>query len=380
MKPFLVGMLGAAVGAASMLFTFGAPGAAIAPAAAVAAGENDQERIVEAVKRAGPSVVALEVTVNGTQVVPSDPFGGLFGPGSGPGGGQRITAYSQRASGSGFVTSSSGLIATNDHVVHGASQIEVVFANGDRERGHVFSEDADADLALVKVDNYAKLPAPLEFASSHTVQQGEWAIAIGEPLKLKQTVTVGVVSGFNRDETIGGGEDGPHAFKGLLQTSAQINPGNSGGPLIDYDGRVIGVNQSVARPAQGIGFAIPADAARATIAELSAHQGMQNAVASRGFIGVQLAALDEGVRGQLNYQGQGVAVMGVVGGSAADKAGLEPGDVIQSIDGKAVNKPADVASIVQQSAPGKHVSLNVWSNGTKRLVGVEVGAQPAQAG
>ena len=372
-KPFLAGLLGAAVGAASMLFAFGGPGAAVAPVAAVAAGENDQERIIQAVKHAGPSVVALEVTVNGTQVVPADPFGGLLGPG----GSGRVAPFRRSASGSGFVYSSQGLIVTNDHVVHGASQVDVVFANGDRVRGHIFSEDAGVDLALVKVDNYAKLPPALEFGSSHQVQQGEWAIAIGEPLELKQTVTVGVVSGFNRDETIGGGPDGPHAFKGLLQTSAQINPGNSGGPLIDYDGRVIGVNQSVARPAQGIGFAIPADMARTTIAALAAHPGTQPTVASRGFIGVQLEALDDTVRQQLRYQGQGVAVVGVVGGSAADKAGLEPGDVIESVNGKAVTKPGDVASIVQQTAPGKRVSLSVWSGGTKRLVAVEVAAQPA---
>jgi serine protease Do len=160
------------------------------------------------------------------------------------------------------VYANNGLIVTNDHVVHGASKVQVVFSNGDRIPGRVYSEDAAADLALVKVDNYAKLPPALEFASSHAVEQGEFAIAIGEPFELKRTVTLGIVSGFDRDETIGGEMTGPHQFKGLLQTSAPINPGNSGGPLIDLSGRVIGVNQSVAQPAQGIGFAIPADTAK----------------------------------------------------------------------------------------------------------------------
>jgi len=269
------------------------------------------------------------------------------------------------------------LIVTNDHVVHGASKVTVVFSNGDRIPGRVYSEDAGADLALVKVDNYAKLPPALEFGSSHAVQQGEFAIAIGEPFELKRTVTLGIVSGFDRDETIGGDGTAPHQFKGLLQTSAPINPGNSGGPLIDISGRVIGVNQSVAAPAQGIGFAVPADTAKSTIAELQAHPGVRTATANGGFIGVQLAPLDENLRQQLSYQGDGVAIAGVVGGSAADQAGLQPGDVIQRVDGKTVAKPDDVASIIRGTTPGKHVSMEVWTSGTRHLVSVQVGTQPA---
>jgi serine protease Do len=130
------------------------------------------------------------VTINGTRVAPVapvDPFQGLFGGGVGPqsayGGGAsgRMVPFEERASGSGFVYSKDGLIVTNDHVVHGASKVDVVFANGDRIAGHIFSENAAGDLALVKVDHYAKLPAPVEFGSSDAVQQGEWAIAIGEP-------------------------------------------------------------------------------------------------------------------------------------------------------------------------------------------------------
>ena len=122
-----------------------------------------------------------------------------------------------------------------------------------------------ADVALVKVDNYQKLPPPVEIADSSKLQAGQWAIAIGEPWQLQQSVALGVVSGFNRDETIGTENGTAQEFKGLLQISTPINPGNSGGPLIDIDGRLIGVNQSTANPqagAQGIGFAIPSNTVR----------------------------------------------------------------------------------------------------------------------
>jgi S1-C subfamily serine protease len=350
-----------------------------------AAGEDDQTRIVETVRRVEPSVVALEVTVNGTRVVPQDPFGRMFGPGFGGGSdgsdGDRVVPYQARASGSGFVYNRSGLIVTNEHVVHNASTVSVVFANGDRVPGHVYSTDPSADLALVKVDNYAKLPAPIEMSQSSRVQKGMFAIAIGEPLELKQTVTLGIVSGLNRDETIGGRGDTPHKFNGLLQTSAPINPGNSGGPLLDIDGKLIGVNQSMAQSAQAVGFAIPVDAVRTTVAQLESHPGVnpstQNvAGAGSGFIGVQLSPLDDNVKSQLQYDGDGVAIAGVMGGSPADRAGLQAGDVIQRVDGKNVTDPSEVASAVKAAGPGKTVSLSVWSNGNRRMVSVQVGQAP----
>lgn len=383
--PLLVGTLGALLGASSVLYANGGLNRSLAPAVAVASDEDDQQRIVEAVKHVGPSVVALDVTINGTRVMPADPFQGFFGQGFGSGfgvgGGGQLAPFHEQASGSGFVFSRDGLILTNDHVVHGASKIEVVFANGDRQTAHVYSENTAADLALVKVNGYAKLPPPVQFGSSREVEQGEWAIAIGEPFALKQTVTVGVVSGFNRDESIGGQSVGsPREFKGLLQTSAPINPGNSGGPLIDMDGRVIGVNQSVEQPAQDIGFAIPVDTVKSTVAMLQQHPGTDAGASAGGFLGVQLEALDANVRSQLGYVGQGAAIVSVVGGSPADRAGLQPGDVIQSVNGKAVRAPGDVSSVVSALAPGKTATLHVWSNGTRSLVAVRVGAQPDQSG
>jgi len=232
-------------------------------------GTSDQDRIVNAVKRVQPAVVAIDVTINGTRVIPADPFSQFFGGGPSVG---RVQRYHAQASGSGFVYSKSGLIVTNAHVVPpGTSDVEVIFANGDRKKASVYSRNPAADLALIKVSDYAKLPAPIELGDSDKLAAGQWAIAIGEPFELKQSVSVGVVSGFNRDETIGGEGEQARQFKGLMQTSAPINPGNSGGPLVDVQGRLIGVNQSTANPqagAQGIGFAIPVNIMKQQVAML----------------------------------------------------------------------------------------------------------------
>jgi serine protease Do len=387
----MVALIGAIVGSfAMMLFASthfaGVAGPGNTPptlSAAPLTGGSDQDRIVSAVKRVAPSVVALNVTVNGQQVVPNDPFSQMFGMQS-PG---HIQRFKARASGSGFVWSRDGLIVTNAHVVHppngsNVSKIEVLFQNGDRMPAHVYSTNIGADLALVKVDGYAKMPPPVEVADSNKLQAGQWAIAIGEPFELKQTVTVGVVSGFNRDETIGSESGGSQEFKGLLQTSAPINPGNSGGPLVDIEGRLIGVNQSTANPqagAQGIGFAIPANTVKEQVALLEKNPGTHQGT-NMGYIGASLSTVTPSLRVQLNYQGSGVAVMQVVSGSPADAAGLQPGDVIQKIDGKDVNTADDLTKAIKGTKPGQTVNLQVWSGGLKKLVSVKTSERPADIG
>jgi S1-C subfamily serine protease len=347
-------------------------------------GGTDQERIVNAVKRVEPSVVSLLVTVNGTRVMPADPFQQFLGGGGGP----TQQKFQERASGSGFVYRSNGLILTNNHVVpKGVSKITVVFANGDHVSGHVYAQNPGVDLALVKVDNYAKLPPPVEFGDSSRLNAGQWAIAVGEPFELKQSVSVGVVSGFNRDEPIQDEDGNAHLFRGMLQTSAPINPGNSGGPLVDDQGRLIGVNQSTANPqagAQGIGFAIPANLVRDTAADLEKNPGKTiNANGTGtgvGYLGVALQPLDNNVRAQINFPesaGNGVVVAQIPPNGPAAKADLSPGDVIQKINGKDVTKPDDVISVVKALKPGASVNLQVWSAGTKKLVTLVLGEQPA---
>jgi serine protease Do len=389
----VVGLIGAIVGSFSMMLFASTHFANVAgpnntpPAVSAAplpvAGTSDQERIVNAVKRVSPAVVAIDVTINGTRVVPVDPFSQFFG-GGGPSVG-RVQRYHAQASGSGFVYSRSGLIVTNAHVVPpGTSDVEVVFANGEREKAKVYSRNPAADLALIKVANYAKLPAPIELGDSDRLAAGQWAIAIGEPFELKQSVSVGVVSGFNRDETIGGEGEEAREFKGLLQTSAPINPGNSGGPLVDVDGRLIGVNQSTANPqagAQGIGFAIPVNIMKQQVALLEKNPGQTLEANSTGtgvpYIGVALQQLDDNVRAQINYQGKtGVVVSGVYQGTPADQAGLQAGDVITTIDGKPVDSPEALTKEIHSLKPGQTVAMQVFSAGLKKLVSIKIGEAP----
>jgi S1-C subfamily serine protease len=391
----IVALIGAIIGSFSMMLFASTHFAGVAGpgntppivSAAPLSGGSDQDRIVSAVKRVAPSVVALNVQVNGQQVIPLDPMQQFFGQG-GP---QRVQEYKGHASGSGFVFSrsgDSGMIVTNAHVVrppNGArvTSLQVVFQNGDRVPAKVFAENISADLALVKVENYAKIPPPVEIADSSHVQSGQWAIAIGEPFELKESVSLGVVSGFDRDETIGSDSGGaPIEFKGLLQTSAPINPGNSGGPLIDVEGRLIGVNQSTANPqagAQGIGFAIPADVVRQQVASLEKNPGTHQGT-NVGFIGAGLVTVNPNIGVQLNYQGKGVAVETVQPGSPAASAGLEPGDVIQRVNGNDVTTNDEVVKAIRATKIGSYVNLGVWSAGLKKMVNVKVEERPADAG
>jgi len=389
----IVGLVGAIIGSFSMMlfasthFT-GVSGPGNTPPAVSAAplpsGGSDQDRIISAVKRVAPSVVALNVSVNGQQMVPLDPFAQFFGQ-QGP---SRVERFKARASGSGFVFSRSGdsaIIVTNAHVVRppgGAtvSGIQVVFQNGSHVAGKVYAENVGADLALVKVEGVKDVPPPVEIADSSKVQAGQWAIAIGEPFELKQSVSLGVVSGFNRDETIGSESGGGEIdFKGLLQTSAPINPGNSGGPLIDVEGRLIGVNQSTANPqagAQGIGFAIPASTVKEQVAALEKNPGIHQGT-NTGFIGASLATVTPDIGVQLNYQGKGVAVNTVIQGGPADLAGIQPGDVIQKVNGEAVTTNDEVVKAIKATKPGSTIAMQIWSGGVKKLVNIKVEERPA---
>jgi S1-C subfamily serine protease len=372
-----------------MLYASGHFGGATGPdrtppaiAAVPLSGVSDQDRIVSAVKRTKSSVVAITEEVNGQEVMPADPFFQQFFGGQGP---NIVQPYRAQASGSGFVIDNRGDIVTNAHVLQPPSggrvtKLSVVFANGDRVPAHIVSYNIAADVGILRVNNYAKLPPPLQLADSSKLEQGQWAIAIGEPLQLQQTVTVGVVSAFNRQEPIPTENGSEIDFKGLLQTSAPINPGNSGGPLIDIDGQVIGMNQSTVKSAyaQGIGFAIPSNTVRTVVASLErnpgAHQGTDT-----GFLGIYMANLNAGIKNQIGYNGSGgVAVQQVFSGSPADRAGIQPGDVILQVDGKSFNSMKDLHDYIASKKPGDLIRLNVWSQGMKKFVAIKLGETPAE--
>jgi S1-C subfamily serine protease len=385
----IVGLVGAVVGSFLMMLYAsshfgGATGPGQTPPAVAAvplSGVSDQDRIVSAVKRTKSSVVAIVEDINGQQYVPVDPFFQQFFGQQGPGVTQR---YRGQASGSGFVLDNQGDIVTNAHVVQpqqGAqvTKMTVVFANGDRVPAHIVGANVGSDTAIIKVDHYGKLPPPLDLADSSKLEQGQWAIAIGEPLELQQSVTVGVVSGYNRTEPIPTENGGAINFKGLLQTSAQINPGNSGGPLIDIDGQVIGINQSTVKSAyaQGIGFAIPSNTVRTVVADLLKHPGIHQGT-DTGFLGIYMADLNNGVRNQIGYNGQGgVAVQQVFSGSPADQAGIQPGDVILQIDGKTFDTSKAMHEYITSKKPGDTIRLDLWSQGVKKLAAVKLSETPA---
>ena len=389
LSTLIIGLAGAVIGSFLMMLYAGTHFAKVAgptggPAPVSAAsltGVSDQDRIVSAVKRTKASVVAIQVEVNGQAIVPVDPLFQQFFGNQGPG---VVQPYQGRASGSGFVYDTQGDIVTNAHVVtppQGGhiTKITVIFANGDKVPAHVVAANIGADVAILRVDNYSKLPPPLELGDSDRLEQGQWAIAIGEPLELQQTVTVGVVSGFNREEPIADSNSTEIDFKGLLQTSAPINPGNSGGPLIDIDGRVIGINQSTVRSAyaQGIGFAIPSNTVRRVVAQLQLHPGVHQGT-DQGFLGIVLNDLSAGLRNQIGYNGSGgVAVIQVESGSPADQAGVQPGDVVISADGTAFNSATSLRNYIGSKRPGEDMRLNVWSQGSKKLLVVRLGERPA---
>ncbi len=384
MPTVIVGLVGAIIGSFLMMLYASTHFANVAgpdhtPPAVVAApltGVSDQDRIVSAVKRTKASVVAITEQINGQQFVPLSPFFGNQGPGV-------VQPYRGQASGSGFVYDTNGDIVTNAHVVNPPtggriSNLTVVFSNGDHVPGHVVGANLGADLAIIKVDNYHKLPPALPLADSNKLEQGQWAIAIGEPYELRESVTLGIISAFDREEQVQAESgQGIYDFKGLLQTSAPINPGNSGGPLIDIEGQVIGVNQLTNANGQGIGFAIPSNEVRTVIPQLLKNPGVHQGTGT-GFAGVELVPLTSGLKNQIGYNGQGgVAVYQVVPGTPADKAGLQPGDVILSVDGKNYNSDSALRQYLGTKKPGDIVRMNVWSQGVKKFVAVTLEERPA---
>ncbi|HHP7231945.1 MAG TPA: HhoA/HhoB/HtrA family serine endopeptidase [Xenococcaceae cyanobacterium] len=280
----------------------------------------------------------------------------------------------QQGTGSGFILSSDGLILTNAHVVDGADKVTVTLKDGRTLEGSVMGQDRITDLAVVKIDSEA-LPT-VTFADSDALQIGEWAIAIGNPLGLDNTVTTGIISATGRNSSQIGVGDKRIDF---IQTDAAINPGNSGGPLLNAKGEVIGINTAIIRNAQGLGFAIPINAAR-DIAE----QLIATGKVDHSFLGIRMASLTPEVKQQLKNQQNidlqeqtGVLVVEVVPNSPAARAGLRGGDVIQAIANETVTTAAQIQKVVAQTPPGETLALELLRDNRPTSVTVEVGILPA---
>lgn len=267
--------------------------------------------------------------------------------------------------GSGFIWDAAGLLLTNAHVVQGAEAVDVAFSNGRRQTGQVVGADAAYDLAVVRVERSGDLP-PLAFADSDAILPGDAVIAVGNPYGLRWTVTFGVVSALERDLP------GALSLQGLVQTDAAINPGNSGGPLALLDGQVVGLNTAVLAGGQGLGFAIPANAA-ANIAEQLRDHGR----ARHPWLGIEgqgevLPA--EWVRLFGLSTDRGVLVTGVVPGAPAARAGLRPFDLIVAVAGRSVATPSGIGRALAGAGP--HITVRVLRGGEPVELAVQIQERP----
>ncbi|MCC5897733.1 MAG: PDZ domain-containing protein [Phormidium sp. GEM2.Bin31] len=343
---------------------------------------NGGSFVTVAVNRVGPSVVRIDterVVTRNLDPFFNDPFferffGGDMFPNPGP------RQQLQRGQGSGFIVDSSGTILTNAHVVNRADRVTVRLKDGRDFEGRVTGVDTVTDLAVIKVDtNGSELPvAPL--GDSERVQVGDWAIAVGNPLGLDNTVTLGIVSTLNRSSAQVGIPDKRLDF---IQTDAAINPGNSGGPLLNDRGEVIGVNTAIRADANGIGFAIPINTVKAVSDRLARGESI-----AHPFIGIQMIGLTPEIARENNRdpnggfnlpEREGVLVMRVLAASPAEEAGLRRGDVITQIDGEPVSDAESLQRMVENSRVGQVLRLQVIRGDRTLSLRVRTGELQANA-
>jgi S1-C subfamily serine protease len=282
----------------------------------------------------------------------------------------QIRASGPAGQGSGFVWDAAGDLLTNAHVVQGVDRVEVAFPDGRVRPGRVVGRDLGYDLAVVRVEGEAPL-VPVAFGDSDALEPGVAVIAVGNPFGLRWTVTFGVVGGLER---VLPGFDGL-PLDGLVQTDAAINPGNSGGPLACLDGRVVGITTAAVPGAQGLGFAIPANAALAVAAELRA-----TGRARHPWLGIegQAEVVPEAWVRLLGLEAdRGVLVTGLVAGAPAERAGLRPWDLIVAVDGQPVATPSALRRALARG--GRSVRVRVLRAGEPLEVPVMVEERPRAA-
>jgi serine protease Do len=271
------------------------------------------------------------------------------------------------ARGSGFIVSADGTIVTNNHVVKDARSVSVTLDDGRQLDARVVGRDARTDIAVLKVNAGKDLPY-IQLGNSRDVKPGEWVVAMGNPFGLGGSVTAGIVSAVSRD--IGAGP-----YDQFIQVDAPINQGNSGGPLFTQDGKVIGMNTAILSPSGGsvgIGFAIPSDMIRTVEAEIQ-----QTGHVTRGYVGVEAQGIAGATAKALHLEdNSGALLAGVQPDSPAAKAGLQPGDVIKSVNGQKITNPRDLAVDVANIKPGEDAHLNVLRDGKTQDVAVKVGQMP----
>ncbi len=284
-----------------------------------------------------------------------NPFDEFFGPfkGDGP---QRD--FKQRSLGSGFLIDSDGFIVTNNHVIEDADQIKVILADDKEFDAELVGRDPKTDIALIRIKG-AKSLKPLELGNSEDLKVGTWVVAIGSPFGLEQTVTAGIVSAKGR--IIGSGP-----YDDFIQTDASINPGNSGGPLLNMDGKVVGINTAIIASGQGIGFAIPIDMAKGIINQLK-----NKGEVTRGWLGVGIQDLNPELAEYYGLKAEkGVLVTQVFEGDPADKAGIKVNDIILFVDDKGVSTGRELSAMIANTPVGYKTKIDLIRDGKKKTLSV----------
>ena len=271
-------------------------------------------------------------------------------------------------SGSGVIVDKQGLIVTNNHVVGDAKEVEVRLSTRSRYTGQVIGRDPDTDLAIIKITAEHDLPT-VPFGDSSKVRVGQWVMAVGNPFALDRTVTLGVVSGLERDAVR------LSRYEAFIQTDASINPGNSGGPLFNIRGEVIGINTAIINFAQGIGFAIPSNMVQQVVDQLRSRGKVV-----RGWLGVGIQEVTAELAGKFGIkESDGVLVNDVFENEPAARAGLKPGDIIAKVDGRRVETPSGLSRAVAGLNPGTKVELEIIRNGERRPLFIDLGERKEDA-
>jgi serine protease DegQ len=271
--------------------------------------------------------------------------------------------------GSGVIVSPQGIILTNHHVIEGADEIEVAFADGRKRNAKLIGSDPETDIAVLKIDA-TDLPNPITLGKMESVHVGDVVLAIGNPFGVGQTVTSGIVSALGRNQL------GINTFENFIQTDAAINPGNSGGALVDTKGNLIGINTAIYSRSggnMGIGFAIPINTAKQVMESI-----LTNGSVTRGWIGVEPQNLSKELAESLNLpkDSTGVLISGVLDGGPADKAGIKPGDVLTQVNGQKVSDVVTLLNRIAQTNPGDEAKVTLLRKGKEMSLKVQVGKRP----
>ena len=310
-----------------------------------------------------------------------DPFEFFFPNPNGSGRGQRGTPdteddeHAQRSGGSGFIISPDGYILTNNHVVEGATKVEVHYgADENGNGGHtatakIIGRDPATDIALLKIDAGSQLPY-VSLGDSERIRKGDWAIAIGNPFQFENSLTVGVISAKGR--SLGGLSTETRSFENFIQTDAAINFGNSGGPLLNIAGEVVGINTAIrGGGAQGLGFATPINTAKRLLPMLK--QGK----VTRGYLGMEIREVDERSKQAFGLtEARGAIVNRVEEGKPADKAGIQNGDVIVEVDGRAIRNNRELIDYISYLPVGSSVKVTVIRNGERKTLTAQTAQRP----